>query len=285
MSPFSFLALIFALLALCTEATPAPTSNKPAIILVPGAFHKAFVYDKVKNLLKSSGYSNVDALDLPSVGPLAAHVDRTPDIAIVKAHLLARLARDQDVVLIGNSYGATVIGEAVKGLQSRSATAANPPAQGKILGLIMLSGFIPYISEVSQPGSRPDVRLTSPPWLRFQGTERMFWDGDLINSPPSFTFYNLLSASDAAFWSSKLAPSSFDAANATATFIPYTGAFRSLYVIGEHDNAVTPAWAQSFIDQPGAQFETLTIDGDHVPMLSRPQTVVDIIRRFAGEKI
>jgi surfactin synthase thioesterase subunit len=56
-----------------------------------------------------------------------------------------------------------------------------------------------------------------------------------------------------------------------------------LYVVGEHDNSVAPAFAQSYIDQEGAKFEVEVIDGDHVPMLSRPEVVVDIIRRFAGE--
>lgn len=310
MTVLSLLALIFALVALFAEA--APTTSKPAVLLVPGAFHKARVYGQVKDLLNTSGYKSVDAIELPSVGPLAAQVGRTPDIAVVKALVLARLAAGQDVVLVGNSYGATVISEAVKGLQSRSATATNPPRQGKILGLVMvrsptdasfvgkrhpkketpfpniafqLSGFIPYITEVTQPGSRPDIRVISPPWFRFQSTELAFWDGDMVNSPPSFTFYNLLSASDASYWTNQLEPSSFAALNATATFIPYTGAFRCLYVVAQHDNAVTPALAQTYLEQPGAQFETLTIDADHIPMLSRPQTVVEIIRRFAGEVV
>lgn len=139
MNPLLYLTLLFTtFLTFFVQLHAAPTAQKPAIILVPGAFHKARVYDQVKGLLKNSGYNHVDAVDLPSVGPLASHVDRTPDIALVKSVLLARLAQGRDVVLVGNSYGATVIGEAVKGLKSRSATAAQPPAQGKILGLVMV---------------------------------------------------------------------------------------------------------------------------------------------------
>lgn len=74
--------------------------------------------------------------------------------------------------------------------------------------------------------------------------------------------------------------------NATGTYIPYDGSFGTLYVIGEHDNSVSPAFAQSYyLDQEGAKFEVETIAGDHVPMLSMPEAVVDIIRRFAGEKL
>ena len=52
-------------------------------------------------------------------------------------------------------------------------------------------------------------------------------------------------------------------------------------MIGEHDNSVSPAFAQTYIDQEGTEFEVEIMDGDHVPMLSRPEAVVDVIRRFA----
>ncbi|KAF1843939.1 alpha/beta-hydrolase [Cucurbitaria berberidis CBS 394.84] len=278
------LLLVTTSLSLCVGAKASPSTDKPAVILVPGAFHRASVYDQVKTSLKKSGYRHVDAIDLPSVGPLASYVDRTPDIALVRTTLVARLLQGKDVVLVGNSYGATVIGEAVRGLQSMCVTTANTP-RGKILGLIMLSGFIPYIRDVSHPLSRTDIRTFAPPWFRFEGTSRVYWDAEPLSSPPSLTFYNLLAPAQAAYWSSKLAPSSFTALNATATYIPYMGDFRCLYVIGERDNCVPPALAQSYIDQDGAVFETLVIDGDHLPMLSRPEKTVEIIRRFSGEAL
>lgn len=114
----------------------------------------------------------------------------------------------------------------------------------------------------------------------------MTWDLDLVSYPPQLTFYNLLNTSTADYWASQLLPSSFKALNATGTYIPYDGSFRTLYVVGEHDNSVTPAFAQSYyLGQEGAKFEVETIAGDHVPMLSMPEVVVDVIRRFAGEKV
>ena len=56
-------------------------------------------------------------------------------------------------------------------------------------------------------------------------------------------------------------------------------------MVSEHDNSVSPAFAQSYIDQEGARFEVEVVDGDHVPMLSQPEAVVDVIRRFAGGKV
>jgi hypothetical protein len=96
--------------------------------------------------------------------------------------------------------------------------------------------------------------------------------------------YNLLPAGQAKDHASTLQPSSFAALNDTAQYIPYDGKFRSLYVIGLHDNAVSPALAQSYLDQPGAKWESTTIDSDHTPQLSRPKEFVRIVRCFAGEE-
>jgi pimeloyl-ACP methyl ester carboxylesterase len=134
-------------------------------------------------------------------------------------------------------------------------------------------------------GARPDIRQISPPWFRYEGTSRVFWDGDLENLPPSVILYNLLSKEQADVHAMELQPSSFAALNATAKYIPYDGKFRSLYVVGSQDNAVPLALAQSYLAQAGAKWETETIDSDHSPMLSRPDEFVEIIRRFAGEMI
>jgi hypothetical protein len=37
--------------------------------------------------------------------------------------------------------------------------------------------------------------------------------------------------------------------------------------------------------QEGAVWENVTIEGDHSPMVSRPEEFVGIVRRFAGEKV
>jgi|TARA_R110002003_G_scaffold702_4_gene21106 pimeloyl-ACP methyl ester carboxylesterase len=127
--------------------------------------------------------------------------------------------------------------------------------------------------------------VISPTWFRFEGTSLVHWDNDLKKFPPSYTLFNLLAKGPAAAAVSQLAPSSFAALNATAQYIPYTGKFRCMYVIGQNDNAIPPALSSSYIEQPGAKFEVLKIDGDHEPQLSRPDTVAQVIRRFAGEKI
>ncbi|KAF9701996.1 hypothetical protein EKO04_000832 [Ascochyta lentis] len=262
--------------------------GKPALILVPGTFHRASVYDEVKSQLEDVGYEHVNAIDLPSNGYDAADVERTADVAVVTKMLESMLEDGEDVILVGNSYGATVIMEAVKDFEDWSAVSAGGKIdrEGRILGLIMLSGYIPTIAEVNHNPPRPDIRIIGAPFFNYHvslnGTPTLVtWDKDLVTYPPSLTFYNLLNASAADYWASQLLPASFKALNATGTYIPYDGSFRTLYVVGEHDNSVSPAFAQSYLDQEGARFEVAMVDGDHVSMLSRPEAVVDVVRRFA----
>ncbi|KAJ8112105.1 hypothetical protein OPT61_g5452 [Boeremia exigua] len=285
------MAVIKSLLLLLSVSLLRPSSAasvvKPAIILVPGAFHRASVYDEVKRQLSNTGFNHIDAIDLPSVGYHVADVERTADVDIVRELLEVRLSDGEDVILVGNSYGATVIMEAVKDFEGRSSVLA--PAntgEGQILGLVMLSGYIPTIAEVYADPPLPDIRTIGAPFFNYHLDlndipTTVTWDLDLVNYPPQLTFYNLLNATAADFWTSQLLPSSFKALNATGTYIPYDGTFRTLYVVGEYDNSVSPAFAQTYLDQEGAVFEVEIIGGDHVPTLSQPKAVVDVIRRFA----
>jgi surfactin synthase thioesterase subunit len=59
-----------------------------------------------------------------------------------------------------------------------------------------------------------------------------------------------------------------------------------LYVVGKEDHCVTEKVARNlYLKQQGARFEVEVIEGDHVLMLSRPEEVVGVVRRFAGEKV
>jgi pimeloyl-ACP methyl ester carboxylesterase len=148
--------------------------------------------------------------------------------------------------------------------------------------VIQFSGFVPFLSELS--GTRPDIRNLSPSWFRFEGTSRVFWDGDMDSQPPEYTLYNLLPPAQARVHASTLQPSSFAALNGTASYIPYDGKFRSLYVIGARDNAVPPQLARAYVEQEGAEWEVQVIEGDHTPQLSVPDVFVRIVRVFVEEE-
>jgi pimeloyl-ACP methyl ester carboxylesterase len=278
-----------------------PRADKPSIIMVPGAFHKAKVYEKVTYRLRQKNYSRLFAIDLPSVGSSAGRVE---DVGAVRSTLLNELDAGRDVLLVGNSYGGTVIGEAVKGLKDYPTSCTQPRARanmlsratsflprgggnnkecGKILGLVFFAGYLPYIKDVEHPENKPDVRTVSPSFFHFTLDGKVTSDGD-ASIPPSVSFYNDLSPQDAAYWTSQLTFSSFDSLNATATYIPYTGDFKCRYVVGTLDNSVSESFAQSFLLQPGVQFQVEHIDAGHVPMIGKPDEVVRLIQNAAYDQ-
>lgn len=137
-----FLTMLFCyLLSLLSEvaAEAVGHAQKPAVILVPAAFSKVAVYDQVGRILSIHGY-DVVAVDLPSVGRDAAKVDRTPDIKVVQKALKEKLNQGKDVILVGNSYGGTVICDAVGDFDAKSSIKFN--GKGKILGLIFVRAVL-----------------------------------------------------------------------------------------------------------------------------------------------
>jgi pimeloyl-ACP methyl ester carboxylesterase len=138
-------------------------ASKPALVLIPGAFHRASVYDVVKSQLGDVGYDQIDAVDLPSLGYEAGDVERAADVEVVTTLLSKRLKNGSDVILVGNSYGATVAMEAVKYFEAYSAISPHPRSStsGRILGLIMVVPPLPPFSPLSNSSS--SYQATSPP--------------------------------------------------------------------------------------------------------------------------
>lgn len=140
------LALTAALLATGTQAQSAPA--KPTIILVHGAFADSSSWNRVTTILQRDGYAVVAAPN-PLRG-VRADADVAADV--VKS-------TDGPAVLVGHSYGGSVISEAAEGLPN-------------VKGLVYVAAFAPDIGETALgltdqfPGSTlgsalaPPVRLT-----------------------------------------------------------------------------------------------------------------------------
>ncbi|KAF2641337.1 alpha/beta-hydrolase [Massarina eburnea CBS 473.64] len=289
--------LLYFIIVLCTFfislaftlATESLKSHRPAVIMVPGAFHSGAVFDQVVNALASAGYSYLDIVELKSVGSLATRQD---DIEPVVEALTRHINAGRDVVLVGNSYGATVIGEAVRSFPCYDPSTARPRIDGQVLGLIYLNGYIPFTTEVTQPWTHADIRLVSPSWFAFDSNDSsadvprtVRWDGSLEMFPPQKTFYNLLPKESADYWSKKLTFSSFVALNTTAQYVPYTGDFRVVYMAGNYDNSVPEALWTLYLNQSGAKMKLERLDADHVSMLSKPAEVAGLIRKYAEGQV
>lgn len=144
-----------------------------------------------------------------------------------------------------------------------------------------LAGYIPTIEEVEHPETKPDIHGLSPIFNIHDNNGTITADADMVNYPPQKAFYDLLPESEADYWTSQLDFESFEAANATATYIPYTGDFEVVYVVGSEDHAVTTEMSNMWIDQPQAQFIVEHLYADHISMLSKPDEVAELIKKYS----
>jgi hypothetical protein len=116
---------------------------KPVIVLVPGAFCPAHMYDMIVSGAAEKGVQ-VDALDMPSVGPRDGPLPTMYDDAAFIASHVTRLADSgKDVILLAHSYGGVPTTQSTKGLTKKERA-----ANGKKGGIVRLAYMTAVIGDV-----------------------------------------------------------------------------------------------------------------------------------------
>lgn len=113
--------------------------NKPAIVIVSGAFGTPKTYGKLASALESHGYE-VHVPRLPTnseARPPTAGLGE--DTAFIRSHVESLVATGRKVVVIGHSYGGQVITNALYGLgfETRSAQGL----EGGVSNLVYMAAF------------------------------------------------------------------------------------------------------------------------------------------------
>ena len=109
-------------------------SRKPTILLIPGSFSPAHLYDDTIATIAAGGYE-VQAYDLPST---STTTDKPPasmydDADFFRSKAQAILDSGKEVMLLSHSYGGVVASEALKGLPTATnteSTASTPVVKG-----------------------------------------------------------------------------------------------------------------------------------------------------------
>lgn len=89
------------------------SSNPLTILLIPGMFCKATVYDPlIHQLTTTHNLTHLQALDLPTADAIKTGADLSlthleADIAAIRTAITALTARGHDVLLVAHSYGGT----------------------------------------------------------------------------------------------------------------------------------------------------------------------------------
>jgi pimeloyl-ACP methyl ester carboxylesterase len=223
------------------------TNGKPAIVFAHGLWADGSCYSKVIPALQAEGHQVISAQN--SLDTLEG------DVAAVH-RALGRV--NSPAILVGHSYAGTVI------------TAAG--ADERVAGLVYICALAPDDDETSQSQidkfpptdvfkqiEVADGRI----WMRPEATK--YFCGDLSEEEQKFV------------WAVHGVP----ALNLFNEKMPGT-AWRTKptwFIIGKNDHTVNPELQRAAAKRMGA---TVTeVESSHVPMLSKPKVVIEVIRRAA----
>ena len=221
---------------------------KPSIVFAHGLWADGSCFSKVIPALQAEGHQVIASQHgLDSVETDVATVIRT----------IGRVSGP--VLLVGHSYGGTLI------------TAAG--TDDRVAGLVYIAALVPDESETAQslqakfPATDvlahvevADGRI----WLQHEGTRA--FAGDLSEQEQELV------------WATQMVPD----VNLFNEKVPGT-AWRtkpSWYIIANHDQTVHPELERFAAKRMGAH--TYDLDSSHVPMLSQPDFVLDVIRTAAN---
>lgn len=232
-------------------------------VLVHGAMHGAWCWERVIPRLRSSGHA-VIAPDLPGHG-----ADRTSRAAVTLSHYVARVggllkAATDPVVLVGHSMGGVVV------------SAALDAWPAKVRHLVYLAAVIPKdgesLNEASGRAARPNAAFES-------GLKPADADGShrITAAAARATFFSDLTEADAAAAVERLTPQP-DAPLCEPVRLTSgaLGRVPRTYIFCERDQALLPAQQQHAIDRcPGIR--VLRLDSGHSPFLSQPDRLAELL--------
>lgn len=218
------------------------------IVLVHGAFADGSGWRGVYDELTAKGFS-VSIVQ----NPLTSFAD---DVAATQ-RVLNR--QDGPAILVGHSYGGSVITEA----------GASP----KVAGLVYVAAFAPEAGE-----STLDQYNEVPPPANFVPEEQPDGFAYLNGAKFQAGFAADTSAKDAAFLRDSQVPIALAALKAKVTVTAWKTK-PSWYVVATEDGAIAPELLRSTARRIGAA--ATEVKGSHVVFLTQPKAVADVIEAAA----
>lgn len=223
------------------------TQRKPSIVFVHGIWADGSSFNKLIPTLQAEGYEVIAAQY--GLDTVAGDVD-----SVKRA--LGRVS--SPVILVGHSYGGTLITYA----------GADP----RVAGLVYVAALAPDADESSQ-----SLQAKYPVTEVFSHVEVA--DGRVWMKPDGIEFFagDLSPEEQKLIWAAHAAPS-LELFNAKVEGTAWKSK-PSWYIVATKDRTIQPDLERFVAKRMGATtFET---DSSHVPMLSQPEFVLDVIRRAA----
>ncbi|KAF2002521.1 alpha/beta-hydrolase [Amniculicola lignicola CBS 123094] len=247
-------------------------ATKPQIVLVPGAWHTPEAFSDIKGKLESHGYT-IHARQLPSVGSNPPPEDLSQDITALRALITEAIGEGNEVLVVPHSWSGLITGSALSGygIDKR----AENGEKGGIRRLAFMCAFV-----VPEGVALLDtIQGKIPDWWEVR-------DG-LTFVKDQTIFYNDLPAPEQKKWFDLLQSHAFATKKSKSTAAAWTE-YPCSYLICENDLAI-PSFAQEGMvggmKEMGVDVQVQRMKSGHSPFLSRPDEVVEWIRRAAGEEI
>jgi len=224
------------------------TQTKPSIVFVHGIWADGSCFGKVIPALQAEGHEVIAAqYGLDTVAGDVAAVKRT----------LGRVS--SPAILVGHSYGGTVI------------TAAG--TDDRVAGLVYIAALAPDAGETSQ--SQLDQFPTTDVFAHIAVADGRVW---LLPDGVTCFAGDLAEQEQKVVWATHFAPAA-DLFNQKID----GAAWRtkpSWYVVAKNDRTVHPELQHFVAKRMGATIRE--VDSSHVPMLSNPGLVIDVVRTAAN---
>ena len=236
-------------------------------VLVHGAYHGGWAWDKIVPLLEDAGHE-VEAPDLPGHGQ-----DETPIAEITLQRYVERIVQELDsrpepVILVGHSLGGTVISEAAE------------QRPDKVETLVYVNAFLLPSGTSIMDKAQQDTESLAAKYA--QADE----DWEVTTIPKDMakeTFYGDCSEEDAA-WA--IARIQAQAVAPSVTPISVTegnfGRVPRVYVTCLHDRSNTPDFQKKMYTETPCR-EVISLQTDHSPFLSAPEELAGNLISLAPE--
>ncbi len=217
----------------------------PRLLLVHGAFHGAWCWDRLKPELERVGITS-DTVELP-------FTSAADDVQMVRR---AIASRDEEVTVLGHSFGGAVISAAA--VQDGTPYAA-------ATSLIYLTAFMTADEQAIDFSGAPGIAALQ------LGEITASVDPDEAAS----AFYHRCTTEDARWATAQLRPMPTSTLIAPPVLSPAWQALPSTYIVCDDDRILTTTAQEQMATNADA---TVRIDSDHSPFLSCPKALAAVLR-------
>ncbi|KAK2762808.1 hypothetical protein FQN54_000983 [Arachnomyces sp. PD_36] len=273
--------------------------SKPAIVIVPGSWHRPQHYHLLTSSLSSSGYETT-AVATPSLDSHPPHASWDQDAAAVRAVITQYLDAGRDVVAVGHSFGGVVVSEAVKGLGKKGREERG--LEGGVVRLVYVCAMAlpegeshvtqmkPVTDEEEEVMRRKDEMNKKVQGIRIEEVRLFLWakkvDGSMTLNKDIIgeVFYNGCDEKDIAEAIELLGSYPSGPLAVPVTYTAYRE-IPSTYLICENDQALHVAFQNRMVAQGEGAFDVERCQEGHSPFMSNPKLVAECVRRAAGERV